>query len=562
MVAVIGKNDSAMADSKPKEKVNSPIPPDPPDPPDEGLAAKHKTTTGTEKDLNLDTSEVNVTLKNNNLVKVNTNCLQIVHIINLPIHYNYGILYDVMKSYGLVKEIKMNLNDDSELWEAWVLYETPENALNASIGITNDKIDVDVTCALCEKAPRNLDVYRPENWIRKANSTSENILNQRKPKPPKWLLLTTKEEYSNYFKVTKYLQKSFGSIKPGDVSRFGKNTVLVHAKSSTQSVMFSNLDTNNNEIIVNVKPHLNFSYGRGVIFDRDLYEFSEEEILDMCPARVWKVNKIPNTSMIILSFEDEEVPFNILIENERINVKPFKQRPMQCYNCYGYGHPSRACKNKKICRNCPEFHHEHCPNEVKCVNCSGNHRHNDINCKRYKLEEAAINKSTSEHISVGYARRLLDKDKTYASVTKPNKPEVNLPPPMPMPQRRVPDPTYNTINLSPRSQPLSQELPDLNEFPDRPYTEDPKVKNRKRERQPSISPPPSPKTPISNRFNVLDVKENQELQQNPTSKKVVIEVHQNSISKLLNDKTKAKPNITRNPAKTKAQKKKELFKKS
>ena len=101
------------------------------------------------------------------------------------------------------------------------------------------------------------------------------------PKPPKWLIVQTKEN-SNYFKVTRSLQKKFGSIKAGDVSRFGKNTVLVHAKSCTQSYMLCNLDTTHDEIIVNIKPHLNFSYGRGVIFERDLYEFTEDEILDMC----------------------------------------------------------------------------------------------------------------------------------------------------------------------------------------------------------------------------------------------------------------------------------------
>ena len=548
MVTTSGKNVSAMENSKPKTLNNPPIPPDPPDPPDEDHTSKLMTTTGTKLDKSLEKNEESNVLKIKKLDKVvNTSCLKTVHIVNLPIHYNYGILYEDIKIFGTIKEIRMNLNDKNEKWEAWVSYESYDNAFKASTGIGKGKLfDENTSSALCEKAPNYLDVYRPDDWVKRADNTNENnTSSMRKPKPPKWLLITTKDEYSNYFKVTRYLQRSFGSIKSGDVSRFGKNTVLVHAKSSTQSIMLCNLNTNNNEIIANVKPHLNFSYGRGVLFDRDLYEFSEDEILDMCPAGIWKVTKIPNTSMIILTFDDEEVPYHINIENERINIKPFKQRPLQCFNCFAYGHPSRVCKNRRICRNCSEHHHEHCPNETKCVNCKENHRPDDRNCKQYKLEEAALNKSKSEHISVGYAKRLLDKNTSYATVARASKNERdNVPPPQPKPRKTAPNPSSSICPPSPSLQAISLELPDLGELPDTHSSEGHKAKYRKRERQPSISPPPSPKIPTSNKFETLD-------------KNIAVEVHPSpQLEKENSNIIKSKPNIMRNAMKNKSQKKK------
>ena len=152
-----------------------------------------------------------------------------------------------------------------------------------------------------KKTPPNLDIYRPVDYI----SNEPITPTIRRPKPPQWITAIAQEN-SNYFKISRFLQKKVGSIKPGDISRFGKNSVLVHAKSKTQSLMLCNLKTENSEIVLKVRPHMNFSYGRGVIFNRDLYEFPEQEILDMCPNDVWKIQKVPRTSMIILTFN----PFN------------------------------------------------------------------------------------------------------------------------------------------------------------------------------------------------------------------------------------------------------------
>ncbi|XP_068221612.1 uncharacterized protein [Palaemon carinicauda] len=362
---------------------------------------------GTKKDYSLNTQ------KKGNLG--NTGKLNVLHITQIPLETNYDMLHKIFECYGLIKEIRMKLQDDN--WESWLSFNCHEEAFNASRNIVDIKVgNMSVKGALCDGAPKDLDVYRPADWADK--DIEADMPSQRKPKPPMWLLAQSVGGTENYFKVCKFLQRKVGTIAPGDISRFGKKSYLIKAKSYTQSVILSNLKTVNDDIKLDIKPHLNFSYGRGVVFNRDLYEFIEEEILTMCPLSVWKVHKVPGTSMIVLTFQDADVPSHIDIENERIRVQPFKQKPLQCYNCFKFGHPSKVCNSERICNTCFNIYHGECTFEARCLNCNSNHKSNDRSCQFYKLEEAALNKSIIEHVSVGHAKRLLNKSNTYAKTLK------------------------------------------------------------------------------------------------------------------------------------------------
>ena len=183
--------------------------------------------------------------------------------------------------------------------------------------------------------------------------------------------------------------------------------------------MLCMMQINENEMAKEIKPHFNFSYGRGVIFDKDLYDFSENEILEMSPPSVWKVKKASSTNMIILTFEDTNVPSHVVFENERVRVRPFHPKPMQCFNCFKFGHTLKVCKNTKACNNCLAPEHGSCSDTPKCINCHLNHKPTDQRCEQYKYEQAAINKSVAEHISIGHAKKLMGRPKTYARALIP-----------------------------------------------------------------------------------------------------------------------------------------------
>lgn len=470
----------------------------------------------------------------------------IIHLKSLPIGCDYDALSKAFGSFGNIGEIKMRINDD-DLWEAWISFSNDKEALDAICRLGEIKIsdfDISLNGALCGSTPRNLDIYRPSDWCEVAPRKNNNINGQRKPKPPMWLLASVKDDSYNFFKTSRYIQKKIGSIKSGDITRFGKNTVLIHAKSKTQSVLLSNLRTGGGEITLEIKPHNYFSYGRGVIFNSDLYEFDEDEILEMCPKEIWKVQKMPNTSMIVLSFENPDIPYFINIENERVPVKPFKQRPLQCFKCFRFGHPSRVCHNTRLCSTCSGLFHEDCRLEAKCINCNNNHKSTDKICPKFKIEEEAINKSLVEHITIGYAKRLLNESKNYSKALKQNllsktemresvtndtgmlqKADDQINPPsdsLNMSLPSLPDintqplcsKSYDTLNKA-KALKKCTSLPNLGEdqtieyllenqsVTNRPQSSKGKTQQRKRERPPSPSLQSRSKIATFNKFDVL-----------------------------------------------------------
>ena len=225
---------------------------------------------------------------------------------------------------------------------------------------------------------------------------------------------------------------------------------------------------------------------------------------------------------------------------------------------------------------CSSPEHGHCSNSVLCVNCKQDHKANDRRCIEYRNEEAALLKANAEHLSVGYAKKLLGHQLNYAraaKVSQTNNVKVNKRDPPPL------QTSYRNDNSNAHQVPdssISQDmLPDLNEALTCPKENDDVPNNRKRERQPSSSPPNTPKTITSNRFNILenddDMITNDNIQLEiekkiPTNKKVVVEVHQPPQSKPSKPTKpskqpipKGKPNITRGPRNKSHKKKDDLL---
>ena len=462
--------------------------------------------------------------------------LRVLHVQDLPGQCDYETILSSFGSFGAIMEIRMNFLDAELKWEAWITFCKYEDALKACSSIHTIQVNrVMVIGALTDKAPKNLDVYKPSEWAQDAQTSHNSNAPVRTPKPPMWLIAYVKEENYNYYKCCRYLQRKVGGIKSGDVSRFGKGAVLIHAKSKTQAQMLSLMKCNEADMLKEIRPHWTFSYGRGVIFDKDLYEFTENEILEMSPPSVWKVKKASCPNMIILTFEDPNVPPHVIFENERIRVRPFQNKPIQCFNCFKFGHSSKVCKNAKTCLNCSALEHGICEKTPKCSNCQLDHQANDKNCNVFKFEQSAVNKSNSEHISIGYARRALGKSKTYAQVLTPKPlsttkgpvvapPAVGASPPVveaqppgsgAQPEAGAQPSSRGKValekNRSSSKETLSASstpnlLSQAESLPELMVTEHPKL--QKRGRSPSSSPPTSPNKCLTlhNRYEVLDAK--------------------------------------------------------
>ena len=120
--------------------------------------------------------------------------------------------------------------------------------------------------------------------------------------------------------------------------------------------------------------------------------------------------------MIVLTFMDSVVPHEIIIENEIIKVRPYRQRPLQCFNCYGFAHVSDVCTRIKICQFCSQPEHGACTRPRVCANCRESHDSRNKSCNIFKKEQEALLLSAAEHISIGHAKKLLSQRSYSAAV--------------------------------------------------------------------------------------------------------------------------------------------------
>ena len=202
-----------------------PLPPDPPDPPDKPepcLPSDSTKSTGKHS---------------GNGNSSNIRQLKILHVQGLPETCNYDTISSNFGTFGTITEIRMNLNEANGKWESWISFVNYDDAFKANCSMGSLEIcSSEVKGALTNRVPRNMDVYVPSEWTPKNPQRTEGVEDKtRIPKPPMWLVAKADEEGYNYYKFSKYLQKKVGNVRTGDISRFGKATVLIHSKSKTQT---------------------------------------------------------------------------------------------------------------------------------------------------------------------------------------------------------------------------------------------------------------------------------------------------------------------------------------
>lgn len=319
---------------------------------------------------------------------------------------SYDHIAKKYEEYGNIKEIRLEPVMSKEGWRTFISYSNVDEA-KIALKFLVDEGRANYT--LIEKPPTHLEVYYPSKFM-----DAQKVKMDRKPDSPEWLIATSCADNCNLIKMSKYLQRQVGGIDKKDITRFGRKSVLIHAKSPTQSIMLSKMKIEPNSVVKEIKPHYSFSYAKGVIYDRNVYEFTEEEILDMSDACVWKVFKVPNTNLVTVTFKNSKIPPYLHFENIRSEVRPFKPRPLQCFNCFGFGHPSRACTRDKLCMVCSKAFHGECSGTATCANCKKNHSARDKICPILQKEQEAVLLAQTSHINLGFAKKLLAKSNGYA----------------------------------------------------------------------------------------------------------------------------------------------------
>ena len=160
----------------------------------------------------------------------------ILHVKGLPLDWSFDIICDEFGKFGAIKEIGNRLDDKFQFFETWIVFLKTEYAIKAFKEFSNASLRA--KCSLVETFPHNLDIYRPLNQSEEVES-STNVL--RSPNPPRWVIVTTHGQRGNLFKIKKYINQRLGHVQRPDVTRFGRNSFLVHTKSDGLAAMLLNL---------------------------------------------------------------------------------------------------------------------------------------------------------------------------------------------------------------------------------------------------------------------------------------------------------------------------------
>ena len=198
---------------------------------------------GTNKDM------VNVvTLEPYNVEEISNT--PILHVESLPLSWSFDVIYKEFEEFGTIQEIRNRLGKNYQFFETWIIFVKAKDAERACRDYSSDTVSI--KCSLVDDIPRNCDVYRPPDENEDPKVSTEML---RLPKPPRWLILTTRNERGNLFKVKKFINQKLGLVGRPNISRFGRNSFLVHATSDGQAAMLLNMKMDPEGFIKEVKPH-------------------------------------------------------------------------------------------------------------------------------------------------------------------------------------------------------------------------------------------------------------------------------------------------------------------
>ena len=328
--------------------------------------------------------------------------MRVIYCKNFPFAMNFEVIYIMAKEFGKVERIRLKIADDETSFDAYIVFDNNESAQKASMMLNGHKInDKPVQTKLFDINNLRED---PFDYIPEVKLPT--IV--RKPSMPVWFVATYKKGCENYLKASKTLNNSLNGVPPNNMKRYGQS-ILIKAKNRVQSELLQAFIPSQDSNIASISKHTSFNSSKGVIYSKDLFELTEDEILNLSPPNVYEVKKIKGTNnVILLNFSSEYLPDYISFgDHVRMRVRRYKPSPKQCRRCFEYGHIRDNCNESQRCNRCSDRHEPNfiCENDLFCFLCDGKHSPSSNVCPRRKFEREVVETADVEHISIGSAKR-------------------------------------------------------------------------------------------------------------------------------------------------------------
>lgn len=321
----------------------------------------------------------------------------------------YRAIHSTLRSFGTVTRVRLHYDAEPPSNRCYVTCTSCdaakaayESTASLSLGGAN------FTAALMRSA----------NVVDSENDYCPNIFDDATKSAPRVRCVPTpnrfvvyyRDGHGNFIHAVRYLEREIGVIPEGHLKKYGRG-VLIRAKDLTQAMMLLHLPCPPDGMFDSIKPHRTFNYCKGHAYNPDLFAFSDEDVLGICPDNVQRVSKIKGShNMLVFTFYGTYLPDSVKVGPIALTLRPFVDRPLQCYGCYEFGHGKKNCTGRTRCGHCSALDAHptsECESEPYCFHCKDAHPLSSRQCERYCLEQDILHFANSQFISRGSARREL-----------------------------------------------------------------------------------------------------------------------------------------------------------
>ena len=146
--------------------------------------------------------------------KLNSAASSILHAKPIPLDWSFDVIYEEFSRFGNIKEIRNRLGNNYQYFEFWILFVSDEDTLRAYNDFNSTCVNV--SFAMPVNVPKLVDIYRPYIPV---EDLKTSVKLERLPVPPRWLILSSRSERGNLFKIKQFIGQKLGHVNSPYISR-------------------------------------------------------------------------------------------------------------------------------------------------------------------------------------------------------------------------------------------------------------------------------------------------------------------------------------------------------
>lgn len=239
------------------------------------------------------------------------------------------------------------------------------------------------------------------------------------------------------FHIRRSVEKFVGGKIEGAFPENNKTTYALKVRNLRQFNLLLNMKALIDGTAVNVTEHPTLNSIRCVVSCRDVMDMPDGELLEELKEQgVKDIRRITrrngqareNTPAIVLTCRGTNRPEAIDFGYIRCRTRPYYPSPMQCFNCWLFGHTKMRCQAKTAtCGTCSGNHpiseNKECNHQQFCKTCNTNdHKVSSRSCPLWQLENTIQRVKVDQGVSYPMARRIVEQNRgesAFANIVGP-----------------------------------------------------------------------------------------------------------------------------------------------